>query len=83
YDRGEKFARYRTLPSFEEYVLVSQSEPRVETFVKKDGKWFLNEDASGLEASVEFVSLGAKIPLSEIYRNISFEEEKPKKRRKG
>lgn len=83
YDRGEKFARYRTLPSFEEYVLVSQSEPRVETFVKKDGKWFLNEDASGLEASVEFVSLGVKIPLSEIYRNVSFEEEKPKKRRKG
>lgn len=83
YDRGAKFTHYRSLPSFEEYVLVSQNEPHVETFVKKDGKWFLNEDAFGLEAAVEFVSLGVKIALSEIYRKVSFEEEKPKKKRKA
>ncbi len=82
YDRGEKFARYRTLPSFEEYVLVSQNAPRVETFVKQNGKWFINETAEGLNAEVELVTLGVKISLKEIYWNVSFEEEKPKKRAK-
>lgn len=82
YDRGEKFARYRSLPSLEEYVLVSQNAPRVETFVKQNGRWFINEDAEGLDATVELVSLGVKIPLKEIYWNVSFEMEKPKKRSK-
>ena len=82
YDRGEKFARYRTLPSLEEYVLVSQNTPRVETFVKQNGKWFINEAAEGLDAEIELVALGVKLSLKEIYWNVSFEEEKPKKRTK-
>lgn len=82
YDRGEKFARYRSLPSLEEYVLVSQNAPRVETFVKQNGKWFINETAEGLDAKVELVLLGVKIPLKEIYWNVSFEAEKPKKKAK-
>ena len=32
YDRGFKFAQYRTLESLQEYALVSQSEARVEIF---------------------------------------------------
>lgn len=79
YDRGEKFARYRTLPSFIEYVLVSQKEPRVETFVKENGKWFLNEDASGMDAEVNLASLGVKIALRDIYRNVSFESKTSQK----
>lgn len=85
YDRGEKFAYYRTLPSFEEYVLVSQKEPRVETFVKQDGKWFLHEDAIGLEATVALLSLGISISLEELYYQVNFEtegEKTPKKRAK-
>lgn len=82
YDRSEKFARYRTLSSLEEYVLVSQNTPRIETFVKQNDKWFINETAEGLDAEVELISLGIKMPLKEIYRNVPFEGEKPKKRRK-
>lgn len=82
YDRGEKFARYRTLPSLEEYVLVSQNAPRVETFVKQNDKWFINETAEGLDAKVELILLGVKMPLKEIYWNVSFEAEKPKKKAK-
>ena len=35
HDRGFKFAQYRKLDSLREYVLVSQSEPRVERFVRQ------------------------------------------------
>lgn len=30
YDRGDKFAGYRSLPSVQEYLLASQKEPRLE-----------------------------------------------------
>ncbi len=73
YDRGEKFKLYRTLPSFTEYILISQEKPRVETFVKQNGKWFLHEDAAGMESSVEIVTLGAAILLKDLYKNIVFE----------
>lgn len=83
YDRGEKFARYRTLPSLSEYVLVSQAEPRVETFVKENGKWYIHEDASGMEAEVNLASLGVKIALRDIYRNVRFETKPAKKTKRS
>jgi len=36
YDRGEKFRKYRSLPSFCEYLLVSQTEPYIEQYHKLD-----------------------------------------------
>ncbi|MGH8057365.1 MAG: Uma2 family endonuclease, partial [Candidatus Entotheonellia bacterium] len=40
YDRGGKFAQYRKIPSFAEYVLVAQDECHVEHFVKQaHGGW--------------------------------------------
>lgn len=82
YDRGEKFARYRTLPSFEEYVLVSQNTPRIETFVKQNNRWFIHETAEGLDAKVELLTPGVKLSLKDIYWNISFEAKQKKKRKK-
>src|ERR1700687_5113392 len=44
YDRGFKFAQYRTLESLQEYALVSQSEARVEIFRRQpSGDWLLSE----------------------------------------
>ncbi len=77
YDRGDKFRRYRTLPSLQEYVLVTQSKPLVETFIKKDGKWLIGEIAEGLEDSIELTSLGISLSLSRIYRGVVFEETTP------
>jgi Uma2 family endonuclease len=36
YDRGEKFRKYRSLPAFCEYLLVSQTEPYIEQYHKLD-----------------------------------------------
>ncbi len=42
YDRGNKFAAYRTLASLQEYVLVSTEQRRVEVFRRDDtGHWVL------------------------------------------
>ncbi len=44
YDRGEKFAHYRRLPSLREYILVSQHERRLEAYARNsEGAWVLAE----------------------------------------
>ena len=44
YDRGDKFAAYRTLPSLQEYVVVDIRARRVETFRRaSDGDWLFHE----------------------------------------
>jgi len=73
YDRGFKSAQYRTLETLQEYALVSQSEPRVEVFRRQSsGDWLLSE-AVGVESVCSFDSLDARVKLSEIYANVTFE----------
>lgn len=75
YDRGFKFAQYRTLESLQEYALVSQTEPRVEVFRRQSsGDWLLSE-AVGLDSICRFESVNSSVPLSEIYANIAFGDE--------
>lgn len=72
YDRGEKFAAYRELESFREYLLVSQTQPLVEQFIKQaDGSWKLT-DTKGLEASVRLETLGCTLALRDVYNGVSF-----------
>ena len=77
YNRGKKFAHYRTIPSFREYVLVSQKEPLIEVFFRRDdGIWQL-APVSGLDASVPLQSLGLTLRLAEIYERVEFPEKPP------
>lgn len=74
-DRGDKFRRYLSLESLEEYVLVSQVVPWVETFSRLgDGSWRFTT-ASGLERHVNLTSIQVEVPLSEIYAGIQFPPE--------
>jgi Uma2 family endonuclease len=74
YDRGRKFAHYRTVESLLQYVLVSQTECRVECFKRQsdDANWLYTE-AARLEESVELSSVATRISLAQIYQNIDFE----------
>ena len=73
YDRGDKFQQYRGIPSFREYLLVDHAKAHVERYSKQnDGTWSLWETDSPSEI-VHLESMGAKLPLSEIYFKIEFE----------
>jgi Uma2 family endonuclease len=74
-DRGEKFARYILCPSLEEYVLITQHKPRVETFHRQgDGTWsFAYFD--GRESIGKLRSLGIELPLTEVYAGVEFPPE--------
>jgi Uma2 family endonuclease len=72
YDRGGKFAAYRDIPSFQEYVLVSQTEPRIETFIRQeDGTWKLSFFV-GLNAVAQLRSIAVDLPLAVVYARITF-----------
>jgi len=72
YDRGEKFRLYRQLDSLQEYVLVSQIQPRIDKFVRyEDGAWLMSP-VDSLEESVELKSIGCRLRLAEIYDGVKF-----------
>lgn len=89
YDRGEKFRRYRQwIPTFTDYLLVSQTEPLVEHFrLDKSGFWVLAATVTDLADCVEIASIGCELKMAEIYDRVAFpapmeeEEEKPKRKR--
>src|SRR5258706_1894997 len=73
YDRGKKFRDCRTIPSFAEYVLISQVAPIVETFVRQpDGSWLIGAAYTGLDAIASIRSIEVELKLSDIYANVTF-----------
>ncbi len=81
YDRGDKFAKYRSLPSFKEYVLISQNQRKVETWFKQEENVWRISHASGKDASIHLFSLEEDIALEDIYYLIDeFEPEIPAKK---
>lgn len=66
YDRGEKFAHYRTLPSLTDYVLVSQKQVLVEHYHRQaDGNWLLRAHAPGDVLTIP--SLGIEVGVDRFY----------------
>ena len=77
YDRGEKFAHYRALPSLSDYLLVAQDQPRIEHYQRQpDGRW-LYSATDGLDAQVEITPIGCVLPLAEVYERVDFAEPEP------
>ena len=74
YDRGTKFGHYRQLPSVQEYVLVAQDRPLVESYVRQaDDRWVLTV-FSGLERTFAFAAIPVQIALADIYHGVAFSE---------
>ncbi len=69
-DRGDKFRMYRTIPSFREYLLISQTAMQVEKFTKNDSnQWVLSEYAAK-ESKITFSSFELEISLDELYDRV-------------
>lgn len=68
YDRGQKAAHYRRIPSLQAYLLVSQHEPRLELFVRADdGRWTLIEAGAGESLTIEPLALS--VSVDEVYED--------------
>ena len=74
YDKSTKFEFYQKIPTFKEYVLVHQTQPKVESYYCKNGKrnvW-LYSFATGLNDSIKLQSVGCTLKLKDIYHKITF-----------
>lgn len=74
YDRGEKWAHYRKIPSLRYYIMVSQQKPMVELYGRPHAQsLFYFESFEGLDALVDLREMDVQIPMSTIFDGIVFE----------
>lgn len=76
FDRDTKFTRYRDWnPTLEDYILISQDEPKVEHRHREaDGAWTIRTHA-GLNESLAIPSIQCTLRLAEIYDRIKWSVE--------
>ena len=72
YDRGKKFLRYQQNPSLTDYVLIAQTYPSVEHYVRQENGSWVYSVTTALTASVPLASLECELPLTEVYDRIEF-----------
>ncbi len=70
YDYRKKFSLYRLLPSFEEYVLIAQDEPRIDVFRKAPNDEWILATYQGSDSIAKLQSLGIELPLAELYAGV-------------
>lgn len=71
FDRGEKFADYRTLESLEEYVLVSSDRVAIEVFRRDDAGNWTRVTYDERDGSISLMSVDLTIGLRDIYEDTS------------
>lgn len=77
YDRGDKFEYYQGIVSLEEYVLIAQDRPSVQSFLRQpDGTWSMM-GVNGLNQHLPLRSLGVEILLAEIFYRVQFTDRGP------
>ena len=73
YDRGDKFKFYRSLPTFQEYILIEQSSYSVERYYKqKDDQWLI-DFLTGENAVLQLVSVDWQISFQDLYQRVNFD----------
>ena len=70
YDRGGKFAHYRKLTSLMEYVLITQTKPHIEHYVRQpDNQWLLSE-VDCVPDTIHLPSIECHLALAEVYDKV-------------
>jgi Uma2 family endonuclease len=67
------FTYYRSIPQFQEYILVGPYQVHIEQFSKtSDGNWLFREfDAE--DGVLNLVSVNCQIPHQQIYNRVKFD----------
>lgn len=72
YDRDEKFAAYRTIPSLQEYILIDQYTMHIEQYCKtNNNQWIFSEFTDG-NVNLNLASISCQMILSDIYDKVDF-----------
>jgi Uma2 family endonuclease len=72
YDRSEKFAAYRTIPAFNEYLLIDQYRVHIEHYVKTAVNQWLFSEYDDPNTTLSFSVFEFQIQIADLYDNIDF-----------
>jgi Uma2 family endonuclease len=81
YDRGDKFSHYQEIPSFGEYILVSQYTLKMERFTRQPDKSWVYTIYQGTEDILSVETIDCDLPLAEVYRKVRFAEQGTRRNR--
>ncbi len=73
FDRGEKFKIYRTIASFQEYVLIDQYSMHIERYYKQEHDRWIFSEYDVPESILKLNSVPCEISLADLYDKVSFE----------
>ncbi|NER85349.1 MAG: Uma2 family endonuclease [Leptolyngbya sp. SIO1D8] len=75
YDRGDKFLAYRTIPTFQEYLLIDQYTVHVEHHVKTSPNQWLLSEYRALDVNLSFNSFDCQVNIADLYEDIDLENQ--------
>jgi Uma2 family endonuclease len=75
YDQGNKFKFYRTIPSFQEYILIDQYSIHVEQYYKTESNQWIFSEEEGEAGILKFNKVPFEIVLGDIYNKVDFDAE--------
>jgi Uma2 family endonuclease len=70
YDRSEKFAAYRTIDTFQEYLLIDQYRIYVEHHVKTSVNQWLFSEYDDPSVTLSFHTFEIQVQIADLYDNI-------------
>jgi Uma2 family endonuclease len=72
FDKGDKFDKYRTIPSLQSYVLIEQSKIQILNYRRvNDTDWYL-EELNDISQTLKIPALDLEILLTRIYSKVNF-----------
>ncbi|MCI5159428.1 MAG: Uma2 family endonuclease, partial [Candidatus Electrothrix sp. AUS1_2] len=74
YDRGDKFSHYQAIPSFAEYILISQYTFKMERFSRQPNNSWLYTIYQDENDVLSVRAIDCALPLAEVYRKVLFKE---------
>lgn len=72
YDRGDKFAMYRSLPSLQAYLLVSQARIHVELYILNENRNWVLSDYTRFDEMIYIEPLDCLLNVAEVYDKVDF-----------
>lgn len=73
YDLGRKFDLYKSIPSLQEYLLISSDRVHVDLYTRRpDDKWLLTS-LSRLEDTLVLDSIACQISLADLYDKVELQ----------
>jgi Uma2 family endonuclease len=70
YDRGLKFAHYRSIEAMQIYILIAQDKPQIEIFRRQKNEDWLLSVVGGLGARVSLDAIGCELALADVYERV-------------